>query len=227
MTHNPHLNVVPVEDLMVMHRSSSSTSMRKRKIDGGMLSDEDHDVDDGCDDDDFIASAYANNVDNHGDEEEAHSSWSRAMEIADAAILDVTAADGDDECNDKVVDAHDDDDGVHDDDDDDDDGQSMTHACLYHHSLTGVLASLEDRVSGVHYTVYGTTKVHATNLLQLLEASVGSSVVFIDHYSLIQRRIENSKNKKRRKLAAEAIIEPKVYAERKVIDFTYCIHERN
>ena len=57
------------------------------------------------------------------------------------------------------------------------------------------------------------TKVHATNLLQLLEASVGSSV-FIGHYSL-----------KRRKLAAEAIIEPKVYAERKVIDFTYCIHD--
>ena len=57
------------------------------------------------------------------------------------------------------------------------------------------------------------TKVHATNLLQLLEASVGSSV-FIGHYSL-----------KRRKLAADAIMEPKVYAERKVIDFTYCIHD--
>ena len=68
------------------------------------------------------------------------------------------------------------------------------------------------------------TKVHATNLLQLLEASVGSSV-FIGHYSLIQRRIENSKNEKRRKLAAEAIIEPKVYAERKVIKFTYYIHD--
>jgi len=68
------------------------------------------------------------------------------------------------------------------------------------------------------------TKEHATNLLQLLEASVGSSV-FIGHYSLIQRRIENSKNEKRRKLAAEAIIEPKIYAERKVIDFTYFIHD--
>jgi hypothetical protein len=69
-----------------------------------------------------------------------------------------------------------------------------------------------------------TTKEHATSLLQLLEASVGSSV-FIGHYSTIQRRIENSKNEKRRKIAAEAIIEPKVYAERKVIDFTYCIHD--
>jgi hypothetical protein len=68
------------------------------------------------------------------------------------------------------------------------------------------------------------TKEHATNLLQLLEASVGSSV-FIGHYSLIQRRIENSKNEKRRKLAAEAIIEPKIYAERKVIDFTNFIHD--
>jgi hypothetical protein len=68
------------------------------------------------------------------------------------------------------------------------------------------------------------TKVHATNLLKLLKASVGSSV-FIGHYSLIQRRIENSKNEKRRKLAAEAIMEPKVYAERKVNDLTYCIHD--
>jgi hypothetical protein len=129
MTHNPHLNVVPVENL-VKHRPSSSlsTSMRKRKIDRGMLSDADHDDedddedDDDDDDDDFIASAYANNIDNQGDEEEAHSSWSRAMEIADAATLDITAADGDDDDDDKVVDVHD--------DDDDDDGQRMESATL-------------------------------------------------------------------------------------------------
>ena len=64
------------------------------------------------------------------------------------------------------------------------------------------------------------TKEHATNLLQLLEASVGSSV-FIGHYSTIQRRIENSKYEKRRKLAAEAIMEPKMYAERKVTTTTH------
>jgi len=313
MTHNPHLNVVPVEDLMVKHRSSSSstTSMRKRKIDRGMLSDVDHDDDDdddgGGDDDDFIASAYANNVDNEGDEEEAHSSWSRAMEIADAATLDITAADGDDDDDDdKVVDDHDDDDGVH--DDDDDDGQRMGSATLptqnstllvqrpsidiIHHTNSsgdnGINSSSDDidgdevsssggahwvmhrlrgigsdsrgnrrlhvikvflhlvRIESVEFiilymeqiidiairallTVNTTpddtkcmiemTKEHATNLLQLLEASVGSSV-FIGHYSLIQRRIENSKNEKRRKLAAEAIIEPKIYAERKIIQTT-------
>ena len=60
------------------------------------------------------------------------------------------------------------------------------------------------------------TKEHASTLLQLLEASVGSSV-FIGYYSTIQRRIENSKNEKRRKLAAEAVMEPKAYAERKVM----------
>jgi hypothetical protein len=37
---------------------------------------------------------------------------------------------------------------------------SMIHACLYHHALTGVFASREDRVSGVHHTVYGTNHRH-------------------------------------------------------------------
>jgi hypothetical protein len=55
----------------------------------------------------------------------------------------------------------------------------------------------------------------SNQLLEALEALVGSST-FIGVYGEVQRNIESSKAEKKRRLAAEAITDPKSYAQRKV-----------
>jgi len=55
----------------------------------------------------------------------------------------------------------------------------------------------------------------AAELLQVLEASVGSSR-FIGAYSAVQRRVQGSKSEKKRRLAAEAVTAPHLHAARKI-----------
>ena len=55
----------------------------------------------------------------------------------------------------------------------------------------------------------------ADALLEALEARVGSSA-FIGAYSEVQRMVESSKADKKRKLAADAVVNPTSYSQRKV-----------
>ena len=68
--------------------------------------------------------------------------------------------------------------------------------------------------SAAHATVQ-TTKEVSAQLLEALENKVGSAA-FIGAYSEVQRRVQSSKAEKKRQLAAEAITEPRAYAERRV-----------
>lgn len=63
------------------------------------------------------------------------------------------------------------------------------------------------------------SKELASELLELLEQTVGSAA-FIGAYSEVQRRVQSSKAEKRRRLAAEAITAPQKYAARKVTSFS-------
>jgi U3 small nucleolar RNA-associated protein 20 len=58
-------------------------------------------------------------------------------------------------------------------------------------------------------------KQAALELLDSLEKKIGSST-YIGLYGEIQQKIENSKAEKKRKLAADAVANPKAYAQRKV-----------
>jgi hypothetical protein len=60
-------------------------------------------------------------------------------------------------------------------------------------------------------------KEAAVELLEALERKVGSSE-FIGSYSEIQVKIESSKAEKKRKLAADAVANPKDFALRKVLN---------
>jgi hypothetical protein len=55
----------------------------------------------------------------------------------------------------------------------------------------------------------------SNELLEVLEARVGSSA-FIGAYSDVQRMIESSKAEKKRRLAADAVVNPTSFAQRKV-----------
>ena len=59
------------------------------------------------------------------------------------------------------------------------------------------------------------SKAAATELLEVLEAKVGSSAV-LGRYADIQRMLQASKAEKKRALASEAVKDPKAYAVRKV-----------
>ena len=59
------------------------------------------------------------------------------------------------------------------------------------------------------------SKAAATELLEALEAKVGSSAV-LGRYADIQRMLQASKAEKKRALASEAVKDPKAYAVRKV-----------
>ena len=52
-------------------------------------------------------------------------------------------------------------------------------------------------------------------LLDLVERKIGSAA-FIEHFTAVQRRIQASKLERRRVQAAEAVLDPRSYARRKI-----------
>lgn len=67
------------------------------------------------------------------------------------------------------------------------------------------------------------SKAAATELLEALEAKVGSSAV-LGRFADIQRMLQASKAEKKRALASEAVKDPKAYAVRKVTHTHTCRH---
>ena len=76
-----------------------------------------------------------------------------------------------------------------------------------------VRASLS--VHGTDEDIFKTSKEVASELLAVIEDKIGSPQ-FIGHFGVIQRKIEGSKAEKKRRLAAEAITDPQLYANRRI-----------
>jgi hypothetical protein len=70
------------------------------------------------------------------------------------------------------------------------------------------------------------SKAAASELLEALEAKVGSSAV-LGRYADIQRMLQASKAEKKRALASEAVKDPKAYAVRKVTHAHICIRTQS
>ena len=84
-----------------------------------------------------------------------------------------------------------------------------------HGTGTGMGMGMEGVLSQSDEASIKESKAAATELLEVLEAKVGSSAV-LGRYADIQRMLQASKAEKKRALASEAVKDPKAYAVRKV-----------